>query len=44
MKLRNLGEIGVIKRIAKRIKTDGSVVKGIGDDAAVIRWGGGKLL
>lgn len=38
MRLRDLGEIEFIKRISKRIKTDSSVIKGIGDDAAVIKW------
>ncbi len=33
-----LGEVGLIDRIAKKIKTDNSIIKGIGDDAAVIKW------
>ncbi len=44
MRLNELGEIGLIDRIAKKIRCDGSVVKGIGDDAAVIRWKRGKYL
>lgn len=38
MKLKDLGEIDFIKRISKKIRVDNSVIKGIGDDAAVIRW------
>lgn len=38
MKIRQIGEIGLIKRIAKRAKTDKSVVQGIGDDTAVMHW------
>jgi len=38
MKLQRLGEFGLIERVAKRIRTDSSVIKGIGDDAAVIKW------
>ncbi len=37
-KIKNLGEIGLIERLTKRIKLDKSVVLGAGDDAAVIRW------
>lgn len=44
MRLRDLGEIEFIKRISKRIKTDSSVIKGIGDDAAVIKWRADKYL
>ncbi len=38
MKIRDIGEIGLIERLAKRIRLDRSVIKGIGDDTAVIRW------
>ena len=38
MRLKSLGEIGVIRRLSKGIKLDASVVKGIGDDAAVMKW------
>lgn len=37
MRLNALGEVGLIERLAKKIKTDKTVVKGIGDDCAVIR-------
>ncbi|MDI6605730.1 MAG: thiamine-phosphate kinase [Candidatus Omnitrophota bacterium] len=35
--LRDLGEFGLIERIKKSIRTDSSVVKGIGDDCAVLK-------
>lgn len=38
MKIRDIGEIGLIKRFAKSIRVDSSVVKGSGDDTAVIKW------
>lgn len=38
MKLKDIGEFGLIERIAKGIKTDKSVIKGIGDDTAVLAW------
>ncbi|MFA5146164.1 MAG: thiamine-phosphate kinase [Candidatus Omnitrophota bacterium] len=44
MKIRDIGEIGLIERLAKGIRLDGSVVKGIGDDTAVIRWTKDKYL
>jgi len=44
MKIKDLGEIALINRIAKKIRTDRSVVKGIGDDAAVIKWTDSKYL
>lgn len=44
MRLKDIGEIGLIKRIARRAKYDKSVVKGIGDDTAVIKWTGRKYL
>jgi hypothetical protein len=37
-KLSELGEFGLIERIRKTITTDSSVIKGIGDDCAVIRY------
>ena len=36
--LKNLGEFGLINRIRKLIKTDSSVVKGTGDDCAVLKF------
>jgi len=38
MKLENIGEFGLIEKIAKGTKTNKSVIKGIGDDAAVLEW------
>jgi len=37
-KLSELGEFGLIKRIQKFIKTDASVIKGLGDDCAVLSF------
>lgn len=43
--LRDLGERGLIERIRRRARSpDPEVLVGIGDDAAVLRWGGGTLL
>ena len=36
--LKNIGEFGLIDRIRKLIKTDASVVKGSGDDCAVLKF------
>ncbi len=36
--LKNIGEFGLIDRIRKLIKTDSSVVKGTGDDCAVLKF------
>ena len=44
MRIRDIGEIGLIKRLAKKSRYDPSVVRGIGDDAAVIRWTRNKYL
>ena len=38
MKLRDIGEFGLINRIYKKVK-DRNVLKGIGDDCAVVRVG-----
>ena len=38
MNLSALGEFGLIERIKKSIKTDATVIKGIGDDCAVIKF------
>ena len=35
--LKNIGEFGLINRIKKSINTDASVIKGIGDDCAVLK-------
>lgn len=44
MKVKDLGEIELIKRFAKKIRVDRSVVKGSGDDTAVIKWTKDKYL
>jgi len=44
MLIRDLGEFGLIKRMTKQIRTDSSVLKGIGDDCAVIKWTKEKYL
>lgn len=36
MRLNEIGEFGLIKRFQKKIKTDASVIKGSGDDCAVL--------
>ncbi|MCX5678379.1 MAG: thiamine-phosphate kinase [Candidatus Omnitrophica bacterium] len=40
MKIKDVGEIKLIERISKGIKLDASVIKGIGDDTAVMAWPG----
>lgn len=40
MKIRDIGEIKLIERISRGIRLDTSVIKGIGDDTAVIAWPG----
>jgi thiamine-monophosphate kinase len=44
VKIREIGELELINRISRKIKNDRSVVKGIGDDTAVIKWAQGKYL
>lgn len=44
MRIGDIGEIGLIRRIAKKARYDKSVVKGIGDDTAVIQWTKDKYL
>ena len=44
MKLKNLGEAGFIERLAKNFKRGRDVVKGIGDDCAVIKISRKKYL
>ena len=44
MKIRDIGEVGLIKRISKKSRYNRSVVKGIGDDTAVMKWAGDKYL
>lgn len=38
MRLKDIGEFGLIKRFQRMIKTDPSVIKGSGDDCAVLKW------
>jgi len=44
VKIKDLGEINLIKRLSKGFRLDRSVIKGAGDDAAVIRWTKDKYL
>ncbi len=44
MKLKDLGEFNFIDRISKAVKLSGRVIKGIGDDAAVLRYAKDKYL
>lgn len=44
MRIKDLGEIGLIREFAKGLRLDTSVVKGIGDDTAVVRWARDKYL
>ncbi len=44
MRIKDLGETGLIRRIAANVRTDSSVIKGIGDDTAVIKWTHDKYL
>lgn len=44
MKIRDIGESALIERIAGKIITDASVIHGIGDDAAVLKFTKDKYL
>ena len=44
LKIKDIGEINFIKSIARRTVTDSSVVKGVGDDTAVLKWTKDKYL
>lgn len=44
MFVNKIGEFGLINRISKLIKTDTSVIKGIGDDCAVIKFDKNRYL
>lgn len=44
MKIRDIGELGLIGRVSKKTRYDNSVVRGIGDDTAVLKWKTGKYL
>jgi len=43
-KVRDIGELALIKILGSKIRTDRSVITGIGDDAAAIRFTNGKYL
>lgn len=44
MNLKNIGESGLIKQIKKSVKTSSSVIKGIGDDCAVVAFSKTKYM
>lgn len=44
MKIKDLGEIELIKRLSKGFRLDSSVIKGTGDDTAVLKWTKDKYL
>ncbi|MFA6321671.1 MAG: thiamine-phosphate kinase [Candidatus Omnitrophota bacterium] len=44
MKIQDIGELGLIERISRKIKNDSNVFRGIGDDTAVIKCPGSKYL
>lgn len=44
MLIKELGEFGLLERITRRIKNDSSVIKGPGDDCAVIKFNRDKYL
>jgi len=44
MQIKNIGEINLIKRLARNFRLDKSVIKGSGDDAAVLKWTKDKYL
>ncbi|UCH12911.1 MAG: thiamine-monophosphate kinase [Candidatus Omnitrophota bacterium] len=44
MRLKDIGEFGLIREIARRRKTSPAVIKGIGDDCAVLRYTKDKYL
>ena len=44
MQISKIGEFGLIERLGKHLKSDTSVVKGIGDDCAVVKFTRKKFL
>lgn len=44
LSLNKIGEFGLIRRIKRAIRTDASVIKGIGDDCAVIKFNSREYL
>ncbi|MCX5708864.1 MAG: thiamine-phosphate kinase [Candidatus Omnitrophica bacterium] len=43
MKVDKIGEFGLIKKIKNQVKTNSSVIKGIGDDCAVLKFTSAKF-
>lgn len=44
MKIKEIGELGLIDKIARQTKTDRTVIKGIGDDTAVLKYSNKEYL
>jgi thiamine-monophosphate kinase len=44
MRIADLGEFGLIERISKRLRLDSTVIKGSGDDCAVLKFNRDKYL
>lgn len=44
MRIRDIGEIELIKRVSASFRLDRSVIKGSGDDTAVLKWTDNKYL
>lgn len=44
MKLKEIGEFALIERLTKKIRIDRSVIRGIGDDTAVLEYGRDKFM
>ncbi len=44
MKIRDINEIDLVRRLSKNFRLDKTVIKGPGDDAAVIKWTKDKYL
>lgn len=44
MRIRDIGEVELINRLAKNFRLDSTVVKGSGDDAAVLKWTADKYI
>ncbi len=44
LRIKDIGETALIERLKRNIGYGNSVIKGIGDDAAVVKWTGNKYL
>jgi len=44
MRIKDIGEVELIKRLSGSFRLDNSVIKGSGDDAAVLKWTDNKYL